>query len=134
MATPGRLVDCIERSYAGAVARSTHLPPRHLEGSFAVLAALPTLRAVPLPNACLPACRGRPGALRARPAARLTAPSFAPPPPPPPPRAVLNQCNYVVLDEADRMIDLGFEPQVSCGADSRQRQHIGGSGAISAYI
>ena len=29
--------------------------------------------------------------------------------------AVLNQCNYVVLDEADRMIDLGFEPQVrSC--------------------
>jgi ATP-dependent RNA helicase DDX23/PRP28 len=27
---------------------------------------------------------------------------------------VLNQCNYVVLDEADRMIDLGFEPQV-CG-------------------
>ncbi|KAI8474201.1 MAG: pre-mRNA-splicing ATP-dependent RNA helicase [Monoraphidium minutum] len=26
---------------------------------------------------------------------------------------VLNQCNYVVLDEADRMIDLGFEPQVN---------------------
>lgn len=26
--------------------------------------------------------------------------------------AVLNQCAYVVLDEADRMIDLGFEPQV----------------------
>jgi superfamily II DNA/RNA helicase len=26
---------------------------------------------------------------------------------------VLNQCNYVVLDEADRMIDLGFEPQAS---------------------
>ncbi|KAM7501000.1 hypothetical protein LguiA_025414 [Lonicera macranthoides] len=25
---------------------------------------------------------------------------------------VLNQCNYVVLDEADRMIDKGFEPQV----------------------
>jgi superfamily II DNA/RNA helicase len=25
---------------------------------------------------------------------------------------VLNQCNYVVLDEADRTIDLGFEPQV----------------------
>jgi ATP-dependent RNA helicase DDX23/PRP28 len=25
---------------------------------------------------------------------------------------VLNQCNYIVLDEADRMIDLGFEPQV----------------------
>jgi ATP-dependent RNA helicase DDX23/PRP28 len=25
---------------------------------------------------------------------------------------VLNQCTYVVLDEADRMIDLGFEEQV----------------------
>lgn len=25
---------------------------------------------------------------------------------------VLNQCNYVVLDEADRMIDMGFEEQV----------------------
>lgn len=25
---------------------------------------------------------------------------------------VLNQCTYVVLDEADRMIDLGFEPEV----------------------
>jgi len=26
--------------------------------------------------------------------------------------AILNQCNYFVLDEADRMIDMGFEPQV----------------------
>ena len=25
---------------------------------------------------------------------------------------VLNQCNYVILDEADRMVDMGFEPQV----------------------
>ena len=30
--------------------------------------------------------------------------------------AVLNQCNYVVMDEADRMIDLGFEPQVQSGS------------------
>ncbi|OMO91893.1 hypothetical protein COLO4_18037 [Corchorus olitorius] len=26
--------------------------------------------------------------------------------------AVLNWCNYVVLDKADRMTDMGFEPQV----------------------
>ena len=31
---------------------------------------------------------------------------------------VLNQCNYVVLDEADRMIDMGFEPQVIAVLDS----------------
>jgi ATP-dependent RNA helicase DDX23/PRP28 len=28
---------------------------------------------------------------------------------------VLNQCYYVVLDEADRMVDMGFEPQVDMG-------------------
>jgi len=31
---------------------------------------------------------------------------------------VLNQCNYVVLDEADRMIDMGFEPQVNAILDA----------------
>ena len=25
---------------------------------------------------------------------------------------VLNRCTYIVLDEADRMIDMGFEPDV----------------------
>eukprot|EP00750_Incisomonas_marina_P009222 INCI15854.1.p1 GENE.INCI15854.1~~INCI15854.1.p1 ORF type:complete len:600 (+),score=134.34 INCI15854.1:914-2713(+) len=31
---------------------------------------------------------------------------------------VLNQCNYIVLDEADRMIDMGFESQVNKIMDS----------------
>lgn len=31
---------------------------------------------------------------------------------------MLNQCNYVVLDEADRMVDLGFEPQVVAVLDA----------------
>eukprot|EP01012_Entosiphon_sulcatum_P002921 TRINITY_DN10751_c0_g1_i1.p1 TRINITY_DN10751_c0_g1~~TRINITY_DN10751_c0_g1_i1.p1 ORF type:complete len:753 (+),score=170.84 TRINITY_DN10751_c0_g1_i1:101-2260(+) len=30
---------------------------------------------------------------------------------------VLNQCNYIVLDEADRMIDMGFESQVKAVMD-----------------
>jgi ATP-dependent RNA helicase DDX23/PRP28 len=31
---------------------------------------------------------------------------------------ILNQCYYVVLDEADRMIDMGFEPQVNAVLDA----------------
>ena len=31
---------------------------------------------------------------------------------------VLQQCNYIVLDEADRMIDMGFEPQVNAVMES----------------
>ncbi|GFH61092.1 hypothetical protein CTEN210_17568 [Chaetoceros tenuissimus] len=31
---------------------------------------------------------------------------------------VLNQCSYIVLDEADRMIDLGFAPQIESILDS----------------
>merc|ERR1711959_873058 len=32
--------------------------------------------------------------------------------------AVLNQCKYVVLDEADRMVDMGFEPQIQAVLDA----------------
>ena len=28
---------------------------------------------------------------------------------------VLNQCTYVIMDEADKMLDLGFEPDVQVG-------------------
>ncbi|KAI7836834.1 hypothetical protein COHA_009335 [Chlorella ohadii] len=38
--------------------------------------------------------------------------------------AVLNQCNYVVLDEADRMIDLGFEPQVMSVLDAMPSSNL----------
>lgn len=31
---------------------------------------------------------------------------------------VLNQCTYVIMDEADRMIDMGFEPQVQSILDA----------------
>jgi ATP-dependent RNA helicase DDX23/PRP28 len=31
---------------------------------------------------------------------------------------VLNQCSYVVLDEADRMLDMGFAPQISTILDA----------------
>jgi len=37
---------------------------------------------------------------------------------------VLNQCNYVVLDEADRMIDMGFEPQILTVLNSMPRETL----------
>ncbi|KAG2332740.1 hypothetical protein Bca52824_003920 [Brassica carinata] len=37
---------------------------------------------------------------------------------------VLNQCNYVVLDEADRMIDMGFEPQVAAVLDAMPSSNL----------
>eukprot|EP01025_Chloroclados_australasicus_P051999 TRINITY_DN6053_c0_g3_i1.p1 TRINITY_DN6053_c0_g3~~TRINITY_DN6053_c0_g3_i1.p1 ORF type:complete len:839 (-),score=131.55 TRINITY_DN6053_c0_g3_i1:229-2745(-) len=38
--------------------------------------------------------------------------------------AVLNQCNYVVLDEADRMIDMGFEQQVNAVLDAMPSSNL----------
>ena len=35
---------------------------------------------------------------------------------------VLNQCSYIILDEADRMIDMGFEPQVKAVLDAMYGQ------------
>ncbi|CAL9216522.1 unnamed protein product [Arabidopsis halleri] len=37
---------------------------------------------------------------------------------------VLNQCNYLVLDEADRMIDMGFEPQVAEVLDAMPSSYL----------
>jgi ATP-dependent RNA helicase DDX23/PRP28 len=38
--------------------------------------------------------------------------------------AVLSRCNYVVLDEADRMIDMGFEPQVATVLDAMPSSNL----------
>ena len=38
--------------------------------------------------------------------------------------AVLNQCNYVVLDEADRMIEIGFEAQVTQVLDAMPSSNL----------
>ncbi|KAH6809201.1 P-loop containing nucleoside triphosphate hydrolases superfamily protein [Perilla frutescens var. frutescens] len=38
--------------------------------------------------------------------------------------AVLNQCNYIVLDEADRMIDMGFEPQIVGVLDAMSSSNV----------
>ncbi|CEO97006.1 RNA helicase [Plasmodiophora brassicae] len=37
---------------------------------------------------------------------------------------VLNQCNYIVLDEADRMIDMGFEDQVNAIMDAMPSSNL----------
>ena len=41
----------------------------------------------------------------------------------------LAQCRYIVLDEADRMIDLGFEPQVTAVMDAMSPSEGGGGDA-----
>ena len=50
---------------------------------------------------------------------------------------VLHQCRYVVLDEADRMIDLGFEPQVTAVFEAmggRGKEHEEAAAAESASL
>ncbi|KQK04735.1 hypothetical protein BRADI_2g15606v3, partial [Brachypodium distachyon] len=37
---------------------------------------------------------------------------------------VLNRCSYVVLDEADRMVDMGFEPQVASVLDAMPTSNL----------
>ena len=37
---------------------------------------------------------------------------------------MLNQCNYIVLDEADRMIDMGFEEQVTSILDAMPASNL----------
>lgn len=45
---------------------------------------------------------------------------------------VLHQCAYVVLDEADRMIDLGFEPQVTAVLSAMSSEGGAGGGGEGA--
>lgn len=46
---------------------------------------------------------------------------------------VLNQCNYVVLDEADRMIDLGFEEIVNWILDQIPSSNLKSEDESQAY-
>lgn len=47
---------------------------------------------------------------------------------------LLHQCRYVVLDEADRMIDMGFEPQVTAVLDAmcKDEPKAGSGGGAAA--
>ena len=42
---------------------------------------------------------------------------------------VLSRCTYIVLDEADRMIDMGFEPDVQ-----KILEHMPGMSNSAMYI